>query len=139
MNEVIRKKLDDMHMDMLSGQRPHSGYPDPLDFLRVLDRNPDLPETMDFKEFRKAYDWLAETRGQNWSNGRHLFLDGEELAHRAGCSEDALVAAAIRIGTQETSSRVPCLQVSAVQTLLRLSEVQSGGFNQGLILDLKGR
>src|ERR1700674_3862413 len=97
MNEVIRKKLADMYSEMSFGRAKHSYYPDPLDFSGLLQRNPDLPETMDFWEFRKAYDWLTETRGQNWSNGRHQFIDHIELAHRAGCSGNVLIAAATQL------------------------------------------
>jgi hypothetical protein len=94
MNEDTRKKLDDLYTKL---QSEPAGYPDPLDLLGLLERNPELPETIDFWEFRKAYDWLSETAHQNHSNGRHLFLDGEELAHRAGCSLNVLVAAATQL------------------------------------------
>lgn len=98
MNQDTATKLSDLHFDMLSGQIPQTGYPDPLDLLRVLRANPDLPETMEFWEFRKAYDWLIEARGQNQNNGRHRFIDHVELADRAGCGSAVMIAAATEMG-----------------------------------------
>jgi hypothetical protein len=81
----------------------HREYPDPLDFLRILESHPGVPAATDFLEFRKAYAWLYETRRQNHSNGKHSFVGAEELARSAGVSPDALAAAAIELGFKQRS------------------------------------